>query len=57
MIHSFTESDPDVELQSDNMSRKYHFAIRDEAGALAKALLVFNVCKKKQQPCMHVIII
>ena len=47
MIHSFTESDPDVELQSDNMSRKYHFAIRDEAGALAKALLVFNVCKKK----------
>ena len=44
-IHYLLESDPgpDVEIQSDNMRRKYCFAIRDEPGALAKALLVFNV--------------
>ena len=39
------ESDPEVEMQSDNISKKYSFAIRDEPGALAKALLVFNVSK------------
>ena len=39
------ELKPDVEMQSDSMSKKYCFAIRDEPGALAKALLVFNVGK------------
>ena len=46
MVFTFTlESDPDADVQSDsNMCKKYCFAVRDEPGALAKALLVFNVC-------------
>ena len=42
----FLESDPDADVQSDSniMCKMYSFAVRDEPGALAKALLIFNVC-------------